>query len=237
MELSILIVILITSIIQGQIGVGLLAFGTPILLIMGVDYLEAMSILLPCSLALSLIQIIEGRSFIRSISQRDFLLLLPATAFGFLVWHSFKEELEMKPIIGLVMLATAILINHEKLSRKLKVLLNEKSALSLVFIGLIHGLTNMGGSFLTLLSSAKLDNKKNIRTYVALGYLLMAIVQISAAKITNPANFDLQSNYILIAVFGYLAIAKKIFNKFNEDSYKLTIQYAVISLAVIALAF
>ena len=146
MELNLLIVVLLTAVIQGQIGVGLLAFGTPVLLILGVDYLDTMAILLPCSLTLSFLQVLEGREFLQSEQKQDFTLLLPSTALGFMLWYLFKEHLAMKPLVGLVMLATSILVNHKKFSAILEMSLQRFSRSSLVLIGLIHGLTNMGGS-------------------------------------------------------------------------------------------
>ena len=228
---------MVTAVIQGQIGVGLRAFGTPILLIMGVDYLETMSILLPCSLALSFLQVIEGRDFLRQANKRDFLLLLPSTAAGFILWYLFKSQLAMKPLVGIVMLTTSILVNHKKFSFILEDYLQRFSRSSLVTIGLIHGLTNMGGSLLTLLSAAKFQKKRDIRSFVALGYMLMAIVQISVAKLSNPNDFNIELNYVVIALFGYLVIGKSLFTRFDDRAYKFTVQFCVVVLAAISLIF
>jgi len=57
MEVDIIITLLITTIIQSVFGVGVLLFGTPLLLIFGYPFLEALTILLPISLAINAIQI------------------------------------------------------------------------------------------------------------------------------------------------------------------------------------
>ena len=93
MEIYIAFTVLLTSIIQAQFGVGLLAFGTPILLTMGIGYLDALEILIPCSMLLSAIQVFEGRNEIPREKISSFLVLLPATACGFIVWFFIKEHL------------------------------------------------------------------------------------------------------------------------------------------------
>ena len=93
----------------------------------------------------------------------------------------------------------------------------------------------MGGSLLTLLSSARFNSKENIRSYVALGYMLMAIVQITTAKLSNSSDFTIELNYVFVALIGYLLIGKRLFTKFDDHSYKILVQCCVVILAVISL--
>ena len=55
--------ILVLALLQSLFGVGILLFGTPILLIMGYEYQEALMYLLPASAALSWSQVWDFRSY------------------------------------------------------------------------------------------------------------------------------------------------------------------------------
>ena len=52
--------ILVCSIVQSLMGVGLLLFGTPTLLLLGMGFGEALAVLLPCSVTVNLCQIYGG---------------------------------------------------------------------------------------------------------------------------------------------------------------------------------
>ncbi len=59
MSLDTLIIIVITSFIQSIFGVGVLLFDTPLLLLVGYDFIEAIVILLPISITINFFQIIK----------------------------------------------------------------------------------------------------------------------------------------------------------------------------------
>lgn len=59
MPIDILLTVAGTSLIQAIFGVGVLLLGTPILLVLGYDFVKAITILLPVSLAINLFQIIK----------------------------------------------------------------------------------------------------------------------------------------------------------------------------------
>ena len=54
---DVFIIVVVTSFIQSIFGVGVLLFGTPLLLLRGYSFIDAVVILLPISLAINLIQI------------------------------------------------------------------------------------------------------------------------------------------------------------------------------------
>ena len=71
-ELMIILVICFTSIIQSLFGVGVLVFGTPLLLILGLDFIQTLNILLPISLAINLFQFINNTKSLDSKLVKDF---------------------------------------------------------------------------------------------------------------------------------------------------------------------
>ena len=60
MSVDILIIIVVTSFIQSIFGVGVLLFGTPLLLLRGYGFIDAVTVLLPISLSINLIQIAKA---------------------------------------------------------------------------------------------------------------------------------------------------------------------------------
>ena len=59
MSLDILIIVVITSFIQSIFGVGILLYGTPLLLLQGYNFIYAVTILLPISIVINLFQIFK----------------------------------------------------------------------------------------------------------------------------------------------------------------------------------
>ena len=55
---------------------------------------------------------------------------------------------------------------------------NKRINLSLITLGLIHGFTNLGGSFFTLICANINKQKKIIRQNIASGYLIFGTIQL-----------------------------------------------------------
>jgi uncharacterized membrane protein YfcA len=53
MPIDILLIVVSTSVIQSVFGVGVLLFGTPLLLLLGYEFVDALGVLLPVSIAIS----------------------------------------------------------------------------------------------------------------------------------------------------------------------------------------
>ncbi len=59
MPIDILLTVVSTSIIQSVFGVGVLLFGTPLLLLLGYEFVDALGVLLPVSIAISALQVLR----------------------------------------------------------------------------------------------------------------------------------------------------------------------------------
>ena len=78
MEIGILIVIIVTASIQSLFGVGVLLFGTPLLLLLGYPFLETLLILLPISASINLLQVLKDyREIDLDIYKSILLLTIP----------------------------------------------------------------------------------------------------------------------------------------------------------------
>ena len=74
MPADILLTVIATSVIQSVFGVGVLLFGTPVLLLLGYDFINALSVLLPISIAINCLQIIKHFRFIDTDFYKKVLL-------------------------------------------------------------------------------------------------------------------------------------------------------------------
>ena len=167
--------------IQTIAGVGVLVVGTPSFLIMGFTFVETLSILLPISIVTSLINLIyfkhKQKKMQVSIHQETknlfFLICLPSIFVGLLILKFFNEFIEIKYLVAFVIFLSLFAINQKRYFLNL----NKKTrSIFLCLTGIIHGLSNSGGSLLSLLISNYL-NKKQSRYNITFFYFFLALFQ------------------------------------------------------------
>ena len=74
MPVDILATLLLTTVIQSLFGVGILLFGTPLLLLLGYDFSYTLSVLLPISIAINMLQVVKHYTFIDTKLYKNVLL-------------------------------------------------------------------------------------------------------------------------------------------------------------------
>ena len=93
------LVVFVFAVIQSVFGVGLLVFGTPTLLLLGLPF-DAVLAYLPSSIAISLLQVVGGGGFRLDPLRRQFLLLTaPLVLLGTLLILTAGVGLE-HPVLG-----------------------------------------------------------------------------------------------------------------------------------------
>ena len=147
MELYIVLTVIITSIIQSLFGVGVLLFGTPILLLLGYPFLESLLVLLPISASINLLQVVKDY---KSIELKTYKRVIYITV-PFIVIFLFiiaKISIDVTFFIGVFLLLISLKDNVNIIKICLdKLLYFDKSYY--LFMGIIHGITNLGGALLT----------------------------------------------------------------------------------------
>ena len=107
MQWDILATILLTATIQSLFGVGVLLFGTPILLVLGYDFITALTILLPISLTINLLQVSKDYRYIQWPFYRQILTLsIPCVVLCLLLVTTLK--LNIGSIVGLFLIVAAL---------------------------------------------------------------------------------------------------------------------------------
>ncbi|MEQ1531715.1 MAG: hypothetical protein ABL925_20575, partial [Methylococcales bacterium] len=91
MPVDILLVILATSIVQSIFGVGVLLFGTPLLLLLGYEFIDVLSVLLPISICISCLQVIKHYDYIDTAFYKNVLVYcIPVVVMFLLIVTSVK---------------------------------------------------------------------------------------------------------------------------------------------------
>ncbi len=221
--MEVYILILILSVVQSLFGVGLLLFGTPIMLLMGHEYSEALMYLLPASAALSWSQVKDLRHEKLNGGYRKlfFLICLPLLVIGMLVATKFDVKHEIKIFVTLMLVIAFIIRTNSGFREKLQSAMKKHLPGAVAAMGLIHGLSNMGGSILTPLVSSLYKEKTKQLAAVSFDYAFMASLQLIVLVFIKGEAFH--SKFLIGAAISlsirYL-IGKRVFAFTSETNYQ-----------------
>lgn len=207
---------------QSVAGVGLLLFGTPSLLLLGHGFAETLAIVVPGSLAVSLLQLFGEPSVPIQRAKKVFLSTAPTliTGLSLILLLNFEARIYFLVAAGL---AAAVVLQVFLIVRKTPItLLPSFDWIFLSGIGLLHGLTNLGGGFLATYASITGQNRRETRGIIALGYSVFGLVQIALLGLLSPASFSLLTvAAIFIAGGVYLSLGRRLFAWTTELSFKV----------------
>ena len=217
-------ILLILIAIQSIFGVGLLLFGTPSFLLFGYDFANTINILMPVSITISSLQFFKSKIRDKKFIKEYNLYCLPFLIIFLIIALKFKDFFDFKLLVAILLIFSSILILNKRRFSTFKKKFFEFKKIILVGIGCIHGLTNMGGSFLAIYSTLVSKNVKEIsRYYICYGYLIMGIFQYLLVLFLsfNFLQFD-KIFYVLLAIIIYFPI-QKIFIKINDRKFSIYI--------------
>ncbi len=204
MDFYILITILITAIVQSIFGTGVLLFGTPLLLILGYNFQYALIILLPTSILISFFQLKNNLDKIDfQFYKKLFLFSIPPIILFFYLTN--LNSIRINIFVGIFLVVVAIKENILSINRLIKFLIKYES-LYLMIMGMIHGITNLGGALLSAIVFSKNLSKDSKRTTIAICYLTFALFQIITLIIAFNDN-----SFLNIFNFVYWILGPVIF--------------------------
>ena len=220
MSLGILLVVAATAFIQSLFGVGVLLFGTPLLLVQGYDFVTVVSVLLPVSLMINSIQIIKDFESADKVFYKKILLYaIPFVVIFIFVATSFNINIGL--IVGLFIMFIAAREYLPPVDKAIRILIRYENAY-LVIMGIIHGLTNLGGSLLTALVHSKGYQKNTTRTTIAMSYATFAIFQILTllvfGKITL-ASLSGKGIYLITGIVVFLLAERFVYKELDSKKY------------------
>lgn len=220
MSFEVVFVIVVTAFIQSIFGVGVLLFGTPLLLLLGYGFIDAIIILLPISISINLIQIVKDyRSVDFDFYKKILIFTIPfVIVFLFLVT---QVQINIGFIVGIFLLVVAVKDYSHTIKRFIDFTMRyEKTYFSIM--GIVHGLTNLGGSLLTAIVHSKDYTKHITRVTVAISYATFAVFQILTLLISG-LNVEIQlvgtGIYVLVAVTIFTLTEKFVFMEIDNEKY------------------
>lgn len=220
MPADILLTVFATAVIQSIFGVGVLLFGTPILLLLGYDFINALSILLPISIAINSLQIIKHYQYIDFVFYKNVLIFsIPLIiVFLFLVSTTkFNIAMLVGGFLVLVAVKSYFSIIEQSLNKMVKY---EKTYLAVM--GLIHGLTNLGGSLLTAIVHAKKYDKNSTRVTIAICYATFAFFQLATLYLIGShfqLSFTNQMGFLQLGVIVFLLTEEVVYGSIDNNKY------------------
>jgi uncharacterized protein len=220
MDIFLVLIIILISFIQSIFGVGVLLFGTPFLIIMDHSFINALSILLPISIAINFLQIKKHYIYIDFIFYKRFLLIAIPMVVLFLS-VGVTEKFNIRLLIGLLLIIISIKSYSSTVAHLMK-FIYKYEWVSLLITGIVHGLTNLGGALLSAMIYGQETEKHKIRVTIALCYLTFAVVQmITIFFLFEKFNFSIISNfiYIIIGIIIFALSEKYIYKKIESEKY------------------
>jgi uncharacterized membrane protein YfcA len=222
MSAVIMLTVVATSIIQSVFGAGVLLFGTPLLLLFGYEFVDVLIVLLPISLAINLMQIIKHHAHIDFAFYRNILMLTlpPIAVFLFLVTH---VRINIGLLIGLFLLFIAF----KEFSATVAQLINRMMAFEKTYfllMGIVHGVSNLGGSLLTALVHHKNYEKDVARVTVAASYGTFAVVQLLTLGFFSRQQIDVSvpdtGIYMVVGALVFMLSDEMLYNQIDREKYQ-----------------
>ena len=228
------IIIAVFSIVQSIFGVGLLLFGTPTLLLLEYSYSETLWLLLPCSVTISLIQVVNDYKLIEA-KKRAVYLVIPTLVLGLAFVIIYANGINMTRIVGVLLLLIGVIRFSSKLQALLSSMVKKHIQIYYIIIGVVHGVSNMGGGPLSILMSTIYSKKEIIRANVAFIYLILAIFQLIVLSIISNTSLRGEVIWLIpISLVSYIFTSKFISSKINDKKYTFILNVMVLVYGVLA---
>jgi hypothetical protein len=218
----ILAIVVVLAAVQSVFGVGLLVFGTPLLLLMDLQFPTVLAYLLPCSLTISAMQVVSSGGLTLETIRRQFLVftapaVLVTTAAT--LYYGSPEQIGLA--VGIMLLVTALLRFLGPGHRAVSSLVTRYRRSLLTGLGVVHGLSNLGGGVLTAIVGSTFEDKESIRRHIAFCYGLMAGLQFTVVLLDGPVVMPvLWLTLPIAAAVVYLIVGQWLFLKATRAGYQ-----------------
>ena len=190
------------------------------MLMLGKDFQTTLTILLPASIFINFLQIRNNLKSIDIAFYKNLILFCLPMVF-LALFLSFSIHLNTNSVIGIFL----IVVSLKSLVKHIDMIIDwtlSFEKLYLTIMGILHGLTNLGGSLLSGIVLNKELSKDNKRATIAASYCSMACIQIVTIytvldfhKIFNTKNFI----YWISAPIIFFTVEKYIYHTVDEKLY------------------
>lgn len=227
-------VVLLFSVIQSIIGVGVLLFGTPTLLLMGYSYHETLYLILPSSILISLLQAIRSYKLIEG-AEYTYMFTLPMVFIGLLLVTLVYDDINIKYIIGVMLILISLIRGFPFVRHQLRRFIHKNIVFYNVIMGGVHGISNMGGGMLVVLMSTIHDKREVVLVNVAYTYLLFGVIQMITLMFFSQESINIYAIPIAaISVVVYMLANKFLTRVISDTKFDVLTTVAVFFYGVIS---
>lgn len=220
MDIIILLTIVITSFIQSIFGTGVLLFGTPILLLFGYNFQNLLIVLLPTSIFINLFQL-KGNSENISFKFYKKLFIYSVPFIILLLYIVTTSQIKINLFVGLLIIFICLKEHISFINKSVKYIIKYEN-LYLIIMGIIHGITNLGGALLSTIIFSKKMTKIQMRSTIALCYLTFAVFQILTLILLmdyNHLTIIVNFYYWITGLIIFFIVETYLYPKINEEKY------------------
>ena len=226
-EYTVALIILVSMLTQLLFGVGVLLWGTPSLILLDYDFTTALSLLLPISLGISGLQVGQNFQHINKKELWSFIKLsLPLVVLGLIFVMTSDIEVEWFVFAALGVGGLLRLNIFKTLSDRV---VNFKDFM-LPLIGIVHGMSNLGGALLVMWVSQTDKTKLGLRSTVAAWYLLLAFFQIVTLMVYND-ELTVFVSYFVFGILAYVILDQFIMGSIKDSVFDVLLTCAIFSMA------
>lgn len=220
MPVDILLTVVATSVIQSIFGVGVLLFGTPLMLLLGYGFVDALGVLLPVSIAISALQFVRHYEDVDTGFYKNLLVYsIPLVVLFLMVVTTVKINISL--LIGPLLIVVALKNFSTVIDRALQSVVKYER-LYLMAMGLIHGISNLGGSMLTVIIYSKQYPKNKTRVTAAASYATLASCQLATLLLIGSdftVSFADKITFIQVAAVMFLLTEEMLYNGIDNEKY------------------
>tara|TARA_B100000989_G_scaffold198747_2_gene150209 strand:+ start:8238 stop:8978 length:741 start_codon:yes stop_codon:yes gene_type:complete len=237
-EKIILLLIIPLVALQSIVGIGVLVIGTPTLLLLDLSIIDTIAFLLPISIITSFLNIlitkIQKRTFYnKERFKKFFIICLPSVFIGLLILKILRDYINFNYLVSLIIIFSLIFKNY--FSNKIRKLKKNLSNLILIIIGIVHGITNSGGTLLSIFLVNIYSSKNDIRSETNLFYFFLALTQFILFCVIFDYNLIINKP-ILIVVYTLIGvILGNFFAKIIDEEIFKKVVYLIALLAAMSL--
>ncbi len=220
MPIDILLTVVATSIVQSIFGVGVLLFGTPLLLLLGYGFVDALGVLLPVSIAISTLQLLRHHEDVDFGFYKKVLLYSVPLVVLFL-WLVTAVKINISLAIGVLLIFVALKNFSTTIERALQSIVKYERTYLMV-MGLVHGMSNLGGSMLTVIIYSKKYPKNKTRVTAALSYATVALCQLATLLLIGSeftVSFADKVSFVQVAIVMFLLTEEMLYNGIDNEKY------------------
>jgi len=220
MPVDILVTVVAVSVVQSVFGVGTLLFGTPILLLLGYDFANALGVLLPVSIAISTLQLIKHHEEIDTAFYRNLLIYsLPLVVIFLALVTMVKVNVGIA--IGALLVFVALKSFLPPVERILLWIMRYERIYFMV-LGLVHGISNLGGSLLTAAIYAKNYSKDKARVTGAASYATLALFQLATLLLIGTEfsiSYVDKAFFVQVGIIMFLLTEEMLYGQIANEIY------------------